>query len=151
MSDSPGKLTRKQEQALVSLMRQPTLILAAQEVRVSERTLYRWLHDHPPFKSEYMKLRRQAVDDAVAQLQRASGNAVSVALCLMHDPGCPPSTRLAASRVVLELSIEMIKVELLEERIQALELALKERIGQSGRTGRQAYQNGTHNAYHLPG
>jgi hypothetical protein len=42
-------LSRKQEKALTALLSQPTVAIAAAEVKVGQRTLYRWLAEDDAF------------------------------------------------------------------------------------------------------
>jgi NAD(P)-dependent dehydrogenase (short-subunit alcohol dehydrogenase family) len=53
------------------------LALAAGQSGVSERTLYRWLSENEAFRAEYRALRRETVNNATYQLQKARINAVA--------------------------------------------------------------------------
>src|SRR5262245_22492626 len=66
---------RRWERAVAALLTEPTVEAAAAAVGVSPATLYRWLGD-PAFASLYRASRRRALEAAVGQLQRASGQAV---------------------------------------------------------------------------
>jgi hypothetical protein len=125
-SREKSSLTRNQIMALTALVQQPTLTLAAAQVGVSDKTLYRWLHHDSLFKAEYLKIRKEIICNAVFQLQKATDTAVSVAISLMSDPETPASTRLAGARVILELSLEALRAEALEEKVQQLEERLAE-------------------------
>ena len=116
-----SSLSRTQERALEALISQPTIPLAAGASKVSVRTIYRWLEKDDAFKAEYLRLRREIVNNAVFQIQKAANNAVNVVISLMNDPETPASVRLGAARATLEMCIEALKAEFLEERIQALE------------------------------
>src|SRR5918996_210307 len=121
MSDSSKSLTRKQDLALEALIGSPTLGLAAAKAGVTERTIYRWITTDDSFKSEYLKLRREVLSNAVFQLQKASNNAVNTLVSVMNDPESPASARVAAAVKVLELSFKSIESDDLEIRISALE------------------------------
>jgi hypothetical protein len=140
MAENQGKtsLSPSQERALAGLISQPTLALAAASAKVGERTLYRWLAEDKVFQSEYRRIRRQILNSAVFQMQKATDSAVQVTIGLMTDPDTPSSTRLAAARAVLELSLEFLKVEELEERIRQLE----EKVDGDTIIGRQGFTNG---------
>ena len=107
-------LTRGQVKALAALVSQPTLTLAAKQARVSERTMYRWLSDNEPFRTEYRRLQREVVSNATYQLMKASNNAVNALTSVMSDPEAPASSRVQAAKTVLE-------TEDLEERLSNLE------------------------------
>jgi hypothetical protein len=139
MSDSREKpLSHKQELALAALVAQPTLGLAAAQVKMSERTLYRWLHDDPDFKAEYLKLRREIVNNAVFQLQKSCNNAVNCLQSVINDPDAPASARVSAACRILEMSLDAIKVEAIEERLESLEARIEELNEYRGKAG----QNG---------
>jgi hypothetical protein len=79
------KLTRKQEQAIVALLNTTTLIEAAAQVAVDEKTLRRWLVQ-PLFLAAYRQARLQVVEGAIGRLQAASGEAVTTLReCLNAD------------------------------------------------------------------
>jgi hypothetical protein len=119
-------LTRKQESALEALLVQPTINLAAAQAKVGERTLGRWLAEDEAFKAEYLRMRREIVNNAIFQIQKATNNAVNVTIALMNDTNILASTRLGAARTILEMAIEAVKIEALEERLQALEAHMEQ-------------------------
>jgi hypothetical protein len=61
------------------------------------------------------------VSQAVAHLQRVSGEAVETLRTIMNDDQKPSSARVTAARVILELSIKVVELEDLEVRIASLE------------------------------
>jgi hypothetical protein len=61
------------------------------------------------------------VSQAVAHLQRVSGEAVETLRVIMNDDQKPSSVRVTAARVILEISIKAVELEDLEVRIAALE------------------------------
>jgi hypothetical protein len=121
MSDSSKSLTRKQDLALEALIGSPTLTLAAAKAGVTERTIYRWITTDDSFKSEYLKLRREILSNAVFQLQKASNNAVNTLISVMNDLGNPASARVTAAVKILELSFRGIEIDELEQRVSVLE------------------------------
>jgi hypothetical protein len=64
----PGVLTPDQERAILALLNQPTIGKAAEEAKVGERSLYRWLKD-PTFAGAYREARREAFRHANASVQ----------------------------------------------------------------------------------
>lgn len=115
-------LTPKQHKAIAALLTEPTIGAAATAAGVGERTLYTWLGD-AGFRVVYLAARREAVGQAVAQLQRISSEAVLVLQSVMNDATKPASARIAAARSVLEFSIKAVEMEELEQRLVALEAA----------------------------
>jgi uncharacterized protein (DUF885 family) len=120
MSGHGQKLSRKEETAISALLTQGTLAEAAQVAGIGEATLRRWLQ-LDDFKTAYRRARREAVSQAVAHLQRVSGEAVETLRAIMNDDQKPSSARVTAARVILELSIKAVELEDLEVRIAALE------------------------------
>ena len=122
-------LTAKQEKALASLLSQPTIGLAASQAQIGERTLTRWLGEDSAFKSEYLRLRREVLNNAVFQLQKACNHAVNVLISVMHDPEKPANARVSAAVKVLELSFKAVETEDIEQRLTALEQRWENRNG----------------------
>ena len=119
------KLTRKEEQAIAALIAEPTLEKAASRAGVSASTIYRWLQKEE-FQKAYQTQRREVVNHAVTQLQRATTVAVYTLVAVMRDEGAPASARVSAARAVLEMAVEGIKRDDTERRIAELERILKE-------------------------
>src|ERR687891_308479 len=109
-------LTKNQDRALAALMSLPTLGLAAAQVGITERTLHRWINEDNLFKSEYLKLRREIVGNAVLQLQKASNNAVNCLISVVNDLDNPASARVTAAVKILELSFRGIEINDLDQR-----------------------------------
>ncbi len=119
-------LTPKQEKAVAALLSEPSVTAAAAKVGLAERTLYGWLAD-PAFAEAYRAARRAAVSQAVARLQQFSSHATTVLLQLMDDRSVSSSVRLRAAIAVLEFAIRAVELEDLQQRVEALEQAYKER------------------------
>jgi hypothetical protein len=118
---SESGMSYNKEKALIALARQPTLGLAAAEVGISERTLYRWLHQDAAFQTEYLRIRREVVSNAIFQLQKACNNAVNCLQSVVNDPEAPASARTTAARTILEMSMNALQIEELELRLSQLE------------------------------
>lgn len=116
------RLSRKQEQAIAALLTQPTLQAAAASVGVNPMTLTRW-HRLPVFKDAYRAARREAVSQAIAAVQRATNDAVQTLRDVMTDRECPPASRIAAARAVLDTAFKGVDIEDLAARLEALEEA----------------------------
>jgi hypothetical protein len=114
-------LTPTQERVLAALLHQPTIALAASEAKVNDRTIYRWLSKDEAFKAEYLRLRREIVNNAVFQLQKATNNAVNCLMSVMNDPEAPASARVRAAAEVLAQAMKALEIESFEERLERLE------------------------------
>jgi transcription elongation GreA/GreB family factor len=121
MSTSAHPLTPRQEQSITALLVQGSLQAAAAASGINEKTLRRWLREDAAFQMAYRDARRQVVQQAIVQVQQATGDAVETLRNVMQDPEAPASARVSAARVVLDTAIKAIELEDLEQRIVALE------------------------------
>jgi transcriptional regulator with XRE-family HTH domain len=124
MKGHGAKFGRKQEAAIAALLSQPTIEEAAKRTGISGPTLWRWLQE-PAFQGEYRKARRQALGQATAQLQQASGAAVRALKEIIENKNAPSSSRVMAARTVLEMGIKAIELEDVEARLAAIEAAME--------------------------
>jgi hypothetical protein len=120
-SDRRGsKRSRLEDQALAALLSEPTMQQAATKAGVSESTMLRWLAD-PPFQARYRAARRQVVEQAVAQLQQGTSEAVEA---LRRNLKCAiPAAEIAAAKAVLDFSLKAVELVDLVERVEQLEQA----------------------------
>ena len=117
------KLSRKQEQAIVALLTCGSILEAATQCQVDESTVRRWLKEER-FQCAYREARRQVVQQAMVQLQQATGQAVQTLQEVMQAPDAPASARVSAAKTVLEVAVKAVEVEDLEARVSALEAAM---------------------------
>jgi hypothetical protein len=122
MKGHGAKFSRKKEEAIAALLSHKSVEDAARAAGLNPNTLLRWLQ-MPEFRAAYLKARREAVHQAVARLQQASGVAGTIILKLMTDPNVPAAVRLRAAESVLAHSIKGIEVEDILERLPTLEEA----------------------------
>ena len=115
------KLSRKQEKAISALMVHPTMAKAAAAAGVGEVTLWRWTQ-RPVFKEEYRLAKREAVSQAVGNLQNACSVAVLALTDISQDVNCPASARVSAAKSILELALKGVELEDLAVRVEELEL-----------------------------
>ncbi|MEC9374063.1 MAG: hypothetical protein VYC34_09470 [Planctomycetota bacterium] len=113
-------LTPKQEQAIVALLNEPTIMRAAKAINMCDRTIYRWLDD-PAFCRAYRKARRQSFAQAIALTQKFAAAAVHTLAKVMADDSAPHTARVSAATALLKFSRESIELDDLAERIEALE------------------------------
>ena len=115
-----AKFTRKKEEAVAALLSQRSVEDAARAIGVNANTLLRWL-EIPDFREAYRQARREAVHQAVARLQQATGAAGLTILKLMTDPNVPAAVRLRAAECVFDHAIKGIELEDIEARLAELE------------------------------
>ncbi len=126
-------LTEKQQLAILALLQQPTVTSAAQAAGCGERTLYRWLQE-PTFQKAYRDARREAVNQALAQLQQLAGEAVRTLADVMRDPDSSSNSKVTAAKTIIDYGVK----DNFEERLQELEERLQELDLERG--GREAWQ-----------
>jgi hypothetical protein len=114
------KLTRKQDLAIAALLLHPTIGDAAKAAGVDESTLWRWLK-LPGFRAAYQAARAEAVSQAIARLQHASGVAVTTLVRVMADQKAPASAKVAAAKTVLETAVRGTELSELQRRVTELE------------------------------
>ena len=114
------KLSRKQELAIAALLTCSAITDAAKQCGIGEVTLHRWLKD-ATFQATYRDARRVVVQHAIAQVQRATGEAVETLRSVMQDAEAPASARVSAAKAILETALKGIEIDDLEVRIVALE------------------------------
>lgn len=115
-----NKLSRKKEQAIIALLEAPTVKEAAEMVKISPATLYKWMA-LPEFEEAYREARHRAMGEAIARLQQASSEAVDTLRDVMGDQEATPASRVTAARAVLELGLRATELELVDERLARLE------------------------------
>src|SRR5450432_3829400 len=117
-----AKFTRKKEEAIAALLIHRNVEESARAAGIGTQTLLRWLK-LPEFVREYRRARREAVNQAVARLQQATGAAASVVLKLMTDPNVPAAVKLRAAECVFDRAIKGVELEDIEARVAELERA----------------------------
>src|SRR3954449_132082 len=120
MSGHGEKRSRQTEAAITALLTCPTIEAAAAQTGVSPATLRRWLAE-PSFQARFRSARRQVVEQAIAQLQQGTSEAVAA---LRRNLQCGvPAAEIAAAKAVIDYSVKAIELTDLIERIEQLEQA----------------------------
>jgi hypothetical protein len=115
-----AKLPRKKQQAIAALIEATTIKEAAGVVGIGEATLFRWLQN-TDFQSAYRDAKKRVVEQAIANVQRASGEAVETLKSIMIDDDMPASSRVACAKAILDTSVKAVELENLTARIEVLE------------------------------
>ena len=98
------------------------LVKAALAVGIGISTLWRWMKERE-FKAAFLQARREAVSQAIARIQQATGAAGVTILKLMTDPNVPAAVRLRAAECVFSMAVKGIEIEDTETRLSELEQA----------------------------
>jgi len=121
--DLDSQNARKQR-AVVALLSESTQAAAAAKANVSARTIRRWLAEDGEFRADYREARRQLVEEAVKDIQKACVAATRTLREVMSDTAAPSSARIGAARIVLTVAIEAVERDSLMSRIDELERRL---------------------------
>jgi AcrR family transcriptional regulator len=118
MAEGQDDLTRKQERAVAALLAHPTVAQAAAAAGVSERSLYNWFKE-PAFLKAYREGRRQLVEAALGQLQRATAQAVRT--LVRNLKAAKASDQVRSALGILDRAVKAVELIDLEERVAELE------------------------------
>lgn len=114
-------LKPKQEKFIISLMSKATTEEAIKDAGINRSTAYKYLRDSD-FSNEYRRIRRETMQQVTSKLQNASFIAVETLLDVMADKELSTSSsRVQASRTVLENAYKGIEMDDLQQRIEQLE------------------------------
>jgi hypothetical protein len=113
------KLTHKKDQAIAALLHHPTVVAAAKETKLSEKTLRRWLKD-PDFTEAYEAAKHECLSHATGRLQEATSKAITTLTNVMSNSELP-GAQVSAARTVLEFAFRAVEQHELERRLAALE------------------------------
>lgn len=118
---SPGKISARQERAILALLTCRTHAEAAEAAKIGPATLTRWLADRD-FLAAYRSARRSVVESAIGRLQQAATSAVDA---LARNLSCGrPTAEVAAAKAILEQSIKAVELVDLLDRVEELEARL---------------------------
>src|SRR5262249_220504 len=116
-----SKLDARQEALIAALLTARTYAAAAEKAGVSESTLYAWLRISE-FKPAFRDGRRAILEAAVAELQRASGDAVST---LRKNLTCGMfAQENSAALAILDRAFRGMAILDFEERMEQVEQRL---------------------------
>src|SRR5262245_5082366 len=118
------KLSRKQDQIITALVSCASIAEAAGQCGLAEVTVRRWLKQDA-FQQAYRDARQQVVQQAIVQVQQATGEAVATLRQVMQAAEAPASAKVSAAKTILETAVKAVELEDLEARIAALEAAQK--------------------------
>jgi hypothetical protein len=123
MTGHGEKRTRKQEDAIAALLEAPTVVAAAAQARIGERTLRRWLA-LPEFKAAYRQVRRELVEGAIGRIQGATAAAVDA---LIRNLTCGRSgDEVRSAAAILDRAVSGIQLLDLDVRLSDLERKTEE-------------------------
>jgi hypothetical protein len=108
------------ERAILALLSEPSITVAAARCEVNEKTLRRWMADDEAFKAKLATARRAVFETAMGRLQPLAAQAVDTLAALMGE-GAPPTVRLGAARTVAALGIHRDDAETILRKLAEIE------------------------------
>jgi transposase-like protein len=121
------ELTGKQLQAALLLAKGATIVNAAKDLGISEKTLDRW-KKLPTFKTALRQAEDELYSDVLARLKREASGAIDTLVACTKEGAAAPYVRVQAASKILDASLQAAKVRELE----ALLADLEERTVQDG-------------------
>lgn len=124
-----GRLSSRQERALLALLTEPTQQAAATAAGVGERTLRRWLKDEV-FTDALAEARKAQATEALSVLQSSLLEAVTRLRELLHSQ----SEHIAckAATTLLTFGVQAQESDELRSRLEALEKELRRALERQG-------------------
>lgn len=114
------ELNIRQEKFLKALLEAGTIEQACRMAGINKTTGYKYLKDEA-FLVEYRKLRREAMQQVTARLQKKSEEAVDVLAEIMNDKVNSPNARVQAAKNTLDVAYRSIELDDMAERIEKVE------------------------------
>jgi phage terminase small subunit len=117
-----SELSIKQEQFIAALIAGNPIVVSAKAVGINERTAHRWFKQ-PHFRAAYQEAKQAVFDEALEGLRDGTKEAIDTLKSNLK--ALEPSVQVRAAHIILTQSIQVHKIEVLEQRIAELEEALK--------------------------
>lgn len=127
MSDQPdlGSLSAKQQTFVLAMLTSPSIVAAAKETGVAEKTAHQWLK-LPHVKEALDDARREVFESSLAELKLAVRLAVKTLTKHLKDDDTPAAAQIRAAQIVIEQAVELYKIGELERKVAELEQLVKE-------------------------
>ena len=116
----PG-LSRRQQSALPAIVAAPSIAEAARRSGIAESTLRRWLEE-PGYRNELDRLRKEAYDLAVKQVQALVPECLSI-FAKVAAESTDPALRMRAARYLLSYGVKFKEIDELQQKVRSLEQA----------------------------
>jgi len=122
MAGHGEELSRCQERAIIALLERRTIKEAAEQTKISERTLRRWLQ-RPEFQAAYRAAQAKLLEDATAILQHASLKAASTLYDCLNSG--KESDRIRAAAIILDLAEKAVERDVIQTQLDELRLEVE--------------------------
>lgn len=114
------KLTVKQQQAILLLAKGSTIVDAAKQVGIDEKTLDRW-KKLPEFKEALHQAEDDLYSEVLAELKKVASKAIACLVRNMDPNEAAPYVQVAAASKLLDAGLQVTKVQELEKLLADLE------------------------------
>lgn len=122
-----AELNIRQDRFLKALLECASIDEACNKAGINRTTGYKYLKDND-FMTEYRSLRRDAMQQVTARLQKASEEAVAVLTEVMNDKTAPAPSRVTSAKNVLDVAYRSLELDDVQQEINELkELVENER------------------------
>jgi hypothetical protein len=115
-------ISAKQQRAIMALLSTKSIAEAAQQAKIGERTLWRWLGD-PMFRVYLAGAEADMLDAATRRLLQLQDGAIETVKTIMQDSEASAGVRLRAAQAVLDYLLKLRELRNVEQRLTALEMA----------------------------
>ncbi|EFU74341.1 hypothetical protein [Enterococcus italicus] len=119
-----AELNIRQDRFLKALLQCASVDQACKEAGINRTTGYKYLKDEL-FMDEYRSLRRDAMQQVTAQLQKKSEEAVQVLSEVMNDKEAPHASRVTSAKNVLDVAYRSLELDDLQQEVDKLKTALE--------------------------
>lgn len=116
-------LSSGQQRAIVALLSERTVAEAAEQARVGERTIWRWLAD-PAFKAALVTAEGEMIDVATRRLLALQAGAIEMVERIMLDEAAGAHVRLRAAQALIDYLLKLRELRNIEARLARLEAEL---------------------------
>lgn len=116
-----SKTPAVRERAVLALLSERTIGLAAKRAGIGERTLREWLTDDGEFQEHLAAARRAVFEAGINRVQALTGRAVETLEDLLEAKR-HPAMRLGAARTLLELGVNRHDADTLLRKLADIEL-----------------------------
>lgn len=120
-----AELNIRQDRFLKAMLQCASVDEACKQAGINRTTGYKYLKDDV-FLAEYRSLRREAMQQVTAQLQKKSEEAVAVLAEVMNDKEAPAGSRVASAKNVLDVAYRAFELDDLAEEVEKIKEQLEE-------------------------
>jgi hypothetical protein len=121
-----SKTDAVREQAILALLSERTIELAAAKAGIGESTLRRWITDDAAFRAEYEAARRATFEAGINRVHALTARAIDTLEDLLGATK-HPAVRLGAARTVAEIGLHQHDADTILKKLDEIEAAQRGR------------------------